>query len=84
MPLQTSPATSVFRSRFLASTIFDTLARISSSEARDQRNLARAEAAAFFLRRLLGPQRARAAFRARAERRAASNAFVGFLSLDGK
>jgi len=68
----------------LASTIFETLAQISSFEARDHRSFASAEAAAFFLRRFGGPQRARAAFRARAERSAAVNALVGFLSPVGK
>jgi hypothetical protein len=70
--------------RFLASTIFVILARISSSEARAHRSLASAEAAAFFLRRLGGPQRARAALRARADRSAAVKALFGFWSPAGK
>ena len=65
-----------FFSRFRASIIFVILARISSSDARDHRSLASAEAAAFFLRRFRGPHLARAALRARAERSAALKAFL--------
>jgi hypothetical protein len=67
-----------FRRFFLASTIFATLVRISSSEALAHRNFAKAEAAAFFFRRLAGPHRARAALRARAERCRALKALLGF------
>jgi hypothetical protein len=72
-----------FFGRFLASTIFVILVRISSSEARAHRSLASAEAAAFFFGRLGGPQRALAAFRARADRSAEVKALFGFWSPAG-